>query len=180
MENFLQILFLTIGSSAILWLLYGFMTGFGRGRKAAGGGRNLEGKPENTAPERAEPADPKPRERPAQEERERTCPVCQGLLTGGELVKTQAYPSITGGRDRLMHIQGCAYCLAGGVKRSCPVCGASLDLEEKLVARIASLPGNGHHIHILGCFRCRGELGSGPGKGNGGKARVDRLTALID
>jgi hypothetical protein len=82
-----------------------------------------------------------------------TCPVCSARLEKGELVKSMAYPSFNG-KDRLMHIKGCAYCLGGDRPRLCPVCGARLREDEILIARIFERPGRAH-VHVLGCSRCR-------------------------
>ena len=83
------------------------------------------------------------------------CPICSSKLKRGDLVKTLAFPSITGGKDRLMHVRGCAYCINGGRKRNCPVCGVSLSLEDILVARIFERPNRRAHVHIIGCNKCR-------------------------
>ena len=83
------------------------------------------------------------------------CPICSSKLNKGDLVKTLAFPSITGGKDRLMHVRGCAYCINGGKQRNCPVCGASLSLEDILVARIFERPNRRAHVHIIGCNKCR-------------------------
>ena len=83
------------------------------------------------------------------------CPVCSSLLDKGDLVKTLVYPSITGGKDRLMHIRGCMYCINGDLERTCPVCGAPLEVEGILVARMFERPDRHPHVHVLGCSRCR-------------------------
>jgi len=83
------------------------------------------------------------------------CPICSSKLKKGDLVKTLAFPSITGGKDRLMHIRGCAYCINGRLQRNCPICGASLALDDILVARIFERPGRRAHVHITGCNKCR-------------------------
>ena len=83
------------------------------------------------------------------------CPICSSKLKKGDLVKTLAFPSITGGKDRLMHVRGCAFCINGGLQRSCPVCGTSLSLEDILVARIFERPNRRAHVHIIGCNKCR-------------------------
>jgi len=85
-----------------------------------------------------------------------SCPICSAKLKKGDLVKTMAFPSITGGKDRLMHIKGCAFCInPGGMERHCPVCGASLALDDILVARIFERPNRRAHVHIVGCNKCR-------------------------
>ena len=83
----------------------------------------------------------------------RTCPVCCARLEKGERVKSAAFPSL-GGYDRLMHISGCTYCIQGGRRRVCPVCGAVLREEEFLVARLFEKPARSH-VHVLGCSRCK-------------------------
>jgi len=83
------------------------------------------------------------------------CPLCSSKLEKGDLVQTLAYPSVTGGRDRLMHIQGCIHCLERNFERSCPVCGASLGYEDFLVARLFERHFRKPHVHVLGCIRCR-------------------------
>jgi hypothetical protein len=82
-----------------------------------------------------------------------TCPVCSALLSPGELVKSVAFPSFTG-KDRLMYISGCNYCLNGDRPRSCPVCGSRLRDDEILVARMFDRPYRSH-VHVIGCSRCR-------------------------
>jgi len=83
------------------------------------------------------------------------CPICSSKLRKGDLVKTLAFPSITGGKDRLMHVRGCAYCINGGKQRHCPVCGVSLALDDILVARIFERSNRRAHVHIIGCNKCR-------------------------
>jgi len=83
------------------------------------------------------------------------CPICSSKLKKGDLVKTLAFPSITGGKDRLMHIRGCMYCMNGQLSRNCPICGVSLGLEDILVARIFERPNRRAHVHITGCNKCR-------------------------
>ena len=84
-----------------------------------------------------------------------TCPVCSAKLGDGELVKSAAFPSLNGGRDRFMHIRGCIYCLHGDRDRVCPVCGAVLRDNEILISRLFERPGRRSHVHVLGCSRCR-------------------------
>ena len=86
----------------------------------------------------------------------KTCPVCSKKLSKGELVSSAAFPSAKGGKDRLMHIRGCVYCLNGDRKRVCPVCGTVLDLNEILVARLFERLGRRSHIHVIGCSKCKG------------------------
>jgi hypothetical protein len=84
-----------------------------------------------------------------------TCPVCSARLGPGELVNSSVFPSFTGGKDRLMHIRGCVYCLNEERPRVCPVCGIRLRPAEILIARMFERPGR-VHVHVLGCSRCRG------------------------
>ncbi|MDR2102796.1 MAG: hypothetical protein LBP42_01695 [Treponema sp.] len=85
-----------------------------------------------------------------------TCPVCSARLEKGVPVKSTAFPSFTG-KDRLMYIRGCFYCLEGERDRVCPVCGALLHREEILIARMFERPGRSH-VHVLGCSQCRPDL----------------------
>jgi predicted nucleic acid-binding Zn ribbon protein len=85
-----------------------------------------------------------------------TCPVCSARLEKGERVKSTAFPSFTG-KDRMMFIRGCFYCLEGDRDRTCPVCGAVLDSDDILIARMFERPGRSH-VHVLGCSRCREDL----------------------
>jgi len=85
-----------------------------------------------------------------------TCPVCSAKLSGGEQVKSAAFPSTNGGKDRTMHIRGCVHCLNGGRERVCPVCGLILKEDEVLIARLTEQAGGHSHVHILGCTQCKG------------------------
>ena len=88
-----------------------------------------------------------------------TCPVCGTKLKEGELVKTLAFPSLNGGKDRLMYIRGCLFCLYGENDRLCPVCGRVLNSDEILICRLFERPYTFRkrpHVHVLGCSRCRG------------------------
>ena len=84
-----------------------------------------------------------------------TCPVCSTKLDEGEVVRSLAFPSLTGGKDRFMHIKGCIYCLNGEFDRICPVCGHTLRDIEVLVCRLFERP-HRSHVHVLGCTYCRG------------------------
>ena len=89
----------------------------------------------------------------------RTCPVCCSRLEEGLLVKSLAFPSLNGGKDRLMYIKGCVFCLRGERDRICPVCGHVLGNDEVLVCRMFERPfafRQRPHVHVLGCSRCRG------------------------
>jgi hypothetical protein len=87
-----------------------------------------------------------------------TCPVCLAKLPSGKLVKSAAFPSLNG-KDRLMHIMGCPFCLEGDREkrrpRVCPVCHHPIEENEYLFARIFERP-NKSHVHVLGCVNCRG------------------------
>jgi hypothetical protein len=138
MGSYIQILlFVTIGV-VLLWLGYTLFIGrLGGSRAGSGSQRREPGRGSAT------PGDPQ------------VCPVCSARLNKGELVKSHAYPSLTGGQDRFMHIQGCVYCLEGDRRRSCPVCGAALRDDEILLARMFQRNSRRSHVHVLGCNRCR-------------------------
>ncbi|GMO46042.1 MAG: hypothetical protein Ta2B_27350 [Termitinemataceae bacterium] len=82
----------------------------------------------------------------------RLCPICAALFLNGETVLSKRFPS-TGRFDRLLHIQGCKFCLTGQRTRLCPVCGNKLRVEDYLVARITERPGKSH-VHVQGCNNC--------------------------
>ena len=83
------------------------------------------------------------------------CPLCTMRLDRGELVKSMAFPSISGGRDRLMYICGCYSCLNHNLPRRCPVCETALGINDYLVSRMFERPGNRNHVHVVGCNRCK-------------------------
>ena len=83
------------------------------------------------------------------------CPVCSIRLEKGELVKSVAFPSITGGRDRLMYIRGCYSCLENDLPRRCPVCGVEMDVNDYLISRMFERTNTRNHVHVLGCNHCR-------------------------
>jgi len=139
MGDLIQILVLVIIGAVLLWFGYSLFAGQLTRVRRSMKPRAKRQQKRNTA----NAGDPK------------TCPVCKSRLADGELVQTMAYPSITGGRDRLMHIQGCVYCIRGDFERSCPVCQSSLSARDKLVARMFERPLRRNHIHILGCFKCK-------------------------
>ena len=93
--------------------------------------------------ERGEPGDPQ------------VCPVCSLKMYKGELVKSLAFPSISGGRDRLVYIKGCFSCLEKDSNRRCPVCGSLLSVSDFLVSRMFERPGRKNHVHVLGCNKCK-------------------------
>ncbi|MDR2510504.1 MAG: hypothetical protein LBC77_07675 [Spirochaetaceae bacterium] len=83
-----------------------------------------------------------------------TCPVCAAKFEHGETVRSSILPPTARG-DRLLHISGCMYCVAGERRRECPVCGAELSVDEYLTARIFQRPEKKTHVHIVGCNHCR-------------------------
>jgi len=83
------------------------------------------------------------------------CPVCSAILRKGELVSSHAYPSLSGGRDRLMHIQGCYFCLTLDRTRRCPVCGTNLRDKDYLISRMFERPRRRKHVQVLGCSICK-------------------------
>jgi RNA polymerase subunit RPABC4/transcription elongation factor Spt4 len=139
MRDYIQILALVITGILLLW--FGYTLFFGRlaGIRGNRKDRFRQGKGRGTET----PGDPQ------------VCPICSSKLQKGDLVQTMAYPSITGGKDRLIHIRGCLNCLSGYMERYCPVCGASLSCNEILVARMFDRRFRRSHVHVLGCSLCR-------------------------
>ncbi|MDR0444246.1 MAG: hypothetical protein LBH44_12665 [Treponema sp.] len=140
MGSYLQILALVVIGIVLLWLGYSLFLGplspFFPGiffRKRYDGPESKIGTP----------GDPQ------------VCPVCSTKLMRGELVKSHAYPSVTGGKDRLMHIQGCFACLQGSMQRKCPVCGIILYQNDYLISRMFERSHTRNHVHVLGCNHCR-------------------------
>jgi hypothetical protein len=138
MENFIRILACILIGTVLLWFGYTLFRWAGT-RMPAGG---LRRRRRRKAPAESYPGAPQ------------TCPVCSAKLAPKELVKSSAFPSLTGGKDRLMHIRGCVYCLNGERERVCPVCGAHLEAKDILIARIFERPRRAH-VHVLGCNKCR-------------------------
>jgi hypothetical protein len=144
MGGWIQLCILVILGTVLLW--FGYTLFFGTGRRPgvyAHGGRQ---KKTGALPEK---------DSPGSSGAPRTCPVCSARLIPGERVKSTAFPSLKGGKDRLIHIAGCAYCIEESRLRICPVCGAELARDEILFARLFDKPGRSH-VHILGCSHCRG------------------------
>ena len=144
MSQYVQVLIFVITATILLWFGYTLFTGFAV--PAAGFGASGKRR------------FPKPRDE-SYPGAPRTCPVCSAKLVGGELVKTLAFPSLNGGKDRLMHIKGCLFCLYGERDRLCPVCGRVLDNDEILICRMFERPYTFRkrpHVHVLGCSHCRG------------------------
>jgi hypothetical protein len=139
MQNYLQILaFVTIGIF-LLWFGYTLFIRQFAGIRLSWLERQ---KLKKSQPSRGNPGDPQ------------VCPVCSTKLLKGYLVKSMAFPSLTGGRDRLMHIRGCVYCLNGDLPRICPVCGSCLNQNDILIARMFERPGRSH-VHVIGCSKCK-------------------------
>lgn len=83
------------------------------------------------------------------------CPICSMQLVKGELVRTVAFPSITGGADRLMYIRGCFSCMESDLPRRCPICKTALDIEDYLISRMFERRTSKNHVHVLGCNHCK-------------------------
>jgi hypothetical protein len=151
MDSYIQLLLFVLIGLLLLWFGFTlFVRLSGNGGPDAGGGGNA-GKGRRQRYKKTTEA---PREGVAGSPR--TCPVCSLVLEHGERVKSSAFPPVEG-QGRLMHIEGCGYCLGGSRsgKRKCPVCGAHLETNEILIARMFDKPGRSH-VHVLGCSRCRG------------------------
>jgi len=85
----------------------------------------------------------------------RVCPVCSSRLVKNEQVKTKAFPSVAGGKYRMMHIRGCPICLNNNADRTCPICKIELGLDDFLICRMFERSTSKNHIHVLGCNHCR-------------------------
>ena len=138
MQGYLQILIFIIIGSVFLWFGYSLLIGQWTGIRF-----NHNKGAKHQKQKAASPDEPQ------------VCPVCSTKLERKYLVQTLAYPSITGGRDRLMHIRGCMYCLGGERERICPVCRAVLGYNDILVARMFERYLRRTHVHVLGCSDCR-------------------------
>ena len=142
MDSYIQILiFVTIG---VLLLWFGYLLIFGQWTEIRTGAGSKRKQPQKqfikSSSARHDP---------------QICPVCSARLNKGELVKTKAFSSVTGSQVLIMHIQGCVYCLEGDRRRGCPVCGATLQDNEILIARMFERNYRRSHIHVLGCSRCK-------------------------
>ena len=142
MAEHIQILIFAVIGIILLWI--GFTLFFGRlspfypyffsGKKKSDKKDNLKG----------QPGDPK------------TCLVCSMKLIKGGLVKTTAFPSVSGGKDRLMYIRGCNICLNGKAPRVCPICKSNLSISDYLVSRFFDrLKKRKNHVHVIGCNKCK-------------------------
>ncbi|MDR2759598.1 MAG: hypothetical protein LBB78_09475 [Spirochaetaceae bacterium] len=144
MDGWIQLFTLMIIGAFLLW--FGYTLFFGMGHKTGfyiPGGRQKR--------QRAFPVAEYPGSSAGSP---KTCPVCSARLPPGERVKSAAFPSMGKGKDRMMHIIGCVYCLEGDRVRICPVCGSVITRDEILFARLFDKPGRSH-VHVLGCSRCR-------------------------
>ncbi len=142
MGGAVQIVLLTFTGIFLLWFGYTLFTRFGSARRP----RRASGEAGDTATARPEGLPGAPR----------TCPLCSVRLVHGERVRSAAFPSMDG-KERMMHVMGCPYCLdtRNARRRACPVCGAALGNDDYLIARMFERPGRSH-VHVLGCTRCRG------------------------
>jgi len=137
MGSYLQVLALVVFGIILLW--FGYTLFFGRLSFLFS---NLK-KREKNDNEKGEPGGPQ------------VCPICSIRLDRREQVKTVVYPSLSGGKDRTIHIRGCINCLEKGVPRRCPICGVDLELSDFLVARMFDRPNTRSHVHVLGCNHCK-------------------------
>ena len=138
MQSYIEILILVIIGIILLWFGYTLLMGAWSGIRL-----NMKYRYKPRKKGTASPGDPQ------------VCPICCSKLNKGDLVKTHAFPSITGGRDRSMHVRGCVHCLSGGYDRRCPVCGTSLGDSDFLVARMFDRHHRRPHVHVMGCNRCK-------------------------
>ena len=160
MKQILEILIFIIIGAALLWLGFALFVRFGIISRENDSKEN-QGKRDGKQDGKKDDKKPKARGSAGDGDSNKTCPVCSGQLTKGELVSSAAFPSTNGGKERLMHIRGCVHCLNGERDRVCPVCGAVLAANEILIARLFERVGRRTHIHVIGCTRCK----KGPGSG---------------
>jgi hypothetical protein len=137
MGAYLQILALTVSGILLVW--FGYTLFFGKLSPFFSGGL-FPPKKEDVKGEVGEP---------------QICPLCSIKLNRGDLVKSLAFPSLTGGKDRLMYIRGCFSCLYRDLPRRCPVCGNKLHVSDYLISRMFERPNNRKQVHVLGCNHCR-------------------------
>ena len=155
MKPFLEILILVIMGAALLWLGFTLFVRFGiinRGQES----KDNQGKKDGKQDGKKDDKKTKARSSAGDGDSNKTCPVCSGQLSKGELVSSAAFPTTNGGKERLMHIRGCVHCLNGERDRVCPVCGTVLEANEILIARLYERTGRRSHIHVIGCSRCKG------------------------
>ena len=88
------------------------------------------------------------------------CPLCDSTLTPGINLFSKVYRPLSSQIDDEQHctIQGCPYCYSkDGQKkkrRSCPVCGRPVPMNDSLVARMTMQKSGRRHVHIIGCTEC--------------------------
>ena len=141
MGTYIQILALVTVGIILLWIGYSlflgplspFFPGFFPWRNWKKKGSDYKG----------QPGDPQ------------VCPLCSIRLDRGELVKTLAFPSISGGADRLMYIRGCYSCINNNLPRQCPICGSGLSTNDYLISRMFERRHSKNHVHIIGCNQCK-------------------------
>ena len=140
MMDYLQILLLVITGIILLWIGYAlFLSPISPFYPGWFSWKNWRKRGDI----RGEPGDPQ------------VCPVCSLRMLRGEQVKSIAFPSLSGGRDRLMYIKGCFSCLSGKMTRRCPVCGSYLSIDDFLVSRMFERSDRNNHVHVLGCNHCK-------------------------
>lgn len=91
----------------------------------------------------------------------RPCPLCGSNLGSGETVRTTVFETQNPG-ESMVHMFGCPHCdtrtgRSNGSSRSpryCPVCSATLDTTDHVIARLFERRER-KHLHVLGCTRCR-------------------------
>jgi hypothetical protein len=152
MGTLFQLLVFSIIGVILIWFGYTLFFRLTKGRKEVEdtedeNNRSRTRRPDGSRIENGNPGDPQ------------ICPICAAKLNFGERVKSAAFPGIPG-QGRMMHIWGCVYCLDGSRRRVCPVCGATIQVDQILVARMFEKPGRSH-VHVLGCSYCREALASG-------------------
>ena len=144
MGSFIQILVLIISGIVLLWfgytLFFGTFSPFPSGLFSGKSNKNFY---KNHRYNETVIGDPQ------------VCPVCSIKLEHGEMVKTHAFPSLSGGKDRLMYIRGCYNCLENDIPRKCPICGMDLRVKDYLVSRMFERAKTRGHVHVLGCNYCR-------------------------
>ena len=140
MREYVQLLTMVTVGASLLWFGYSLLSGQWSGIRLK---MKTRPRKQRSGKGSASPGEPQ------------VCPICCSKLEKDDLVRTLAYPSVSGGRDRLMHIRGCIYCIEGNLERSCPVCGRPLGDNDILVARMFERPRRRPHVHVLGCSNCR-------------------------
>jgi hypothetical protein len=141
MGEYIQILAFVVAGIVLLW--FGYSLFFGKKSPLYYGRLFKRDWSKEIADDKGIPGDPQ------------VCPLCSIKLVPGQKLKSEAFPSVSGGLDRLMYIHGCYSCLEKGLPRRCPVCGISLDVKDFLITRMFERSNRKNHVHILGCNQCR-------------------------